>query len=123
MTNSSVVSVRGTRVVVRVALLSVVILPASLAAQQDARARDDSVWGRRLSPVVTTATRTPTSVLDAPAPVLRVDSSTIRERLPNTGADLLRELPGVDVTGVGHAGRVHRHDDAAERLLGHGVGL
>ena len=101
MTTSALVSVRGTRAVVRVALLLVVILPASLAAQQDARARDDSVRARRLSPVVTTATRTPTSVLDAPAPVLRVDSSTIRERLPNTGADLLRELPGVDVTGVG----------------------
>ena len=101
MTNSLSASVRGTRVVARVALLSVVIFPASLVAQQDARVRDDSVRARLLSPVVTTATRTPTTVLDAPAPVLRVDSATIRERLPNTSADLLRELPGVDVTGVG----------------------
>jgi hemoglobin/transferrin/lactoferrin receptor protein len=85
---------------VRAAALIVAVLPAPLAAQQDTtRARRDSA--RRLSPVVTTATRTPTSILDAPAPVLRVDSSVVRERLPNSAADLLRELPGVDVTGVG----------------------
>lgn len=103
MTNSlSVsVSVRDAQAVILIALLSIVNLPASLAAQQTARARDDSALARRLSPVVTTATRTPTTVLDAPAPVLRVDSSAIRERLPNTAADLFRELPGVDVTGVG----------------------
>ena len=78
-----------------------ILLPASLAAQRDSRPAGDSARVARISSVVTTATRTPTPLLDVPAPVLRVDSSAIRVRMPNTAGDLLRELPGVDVTGVG----------------------
>lgn len=98
MNSISSIPFRGTGPMVRLAALCLVVLSNVVPAQS---ARDDSARARRLSPVVTTATRTPTSVLDAPAPVLRLDSSAIRQRLPNSSADLLRELPGVDVTGVG----------------------
>src|SRR4051812_35469813 len=73
-------------------------IPAALVAQTTSA---DSARINRISPVVTTATRTATPLLDVPAPVLRVDSSVIRLKMPNSAGDLLRELPGVDVTGVG----------------------
>lgn len=54
-----------------------------------------------LGAVTVTATRRATEVQAVPTPVSVLDSSVIRERQPNTAADLLRELPGVDVIGTG----------------------
>jgi hemoglobin/transferrin/lactoferrin receptor protein len=54
-----------------------------------------------LAAVTVTATRTPKSVIETPAPVTVIDRSRIRERTPNTISDLFRSLPGLDVTGVG----------------------
>ncbi|MEK7240736.1 MAG: TonB-dependent receptor [Gemmatimonadota bacterium] len=54
-----------------------------------------------LGAVTVTATRRATDVQSVPTPVSVLDSSIIRERAPNTAADLLRELPGVDVIGTG----------------------
>jgi len=54
-----------------------------------------------LSTVTVTATRRATDVQAVPAPVSVLDSTILRERQPNTAADLLRELPGVDVIGTG----------------------
>jgi outer membrane receptor protein involved in Fe transport len=55
----------------------------------------------RISPVVVTATRTEKNQFDVPKPVSVLTEAEIRERTPNNPADLLRDLPGVDVTGVG----------------------
>ena len=54
-----------------------------------------------LSTVTVTATRRATDVQAVPSPVSVLDSTILRERQPNTAADLLRELPGVDVIGTG----------------------
>lgn len=54
-----------------------------------------------LGAVTVTATRRATDVQAVPTPVSVLDSTVLRERQPNTAADLLRELPGVDVIGTG----------------------
>ncbi len=55
----------------------------------------------RISPVVVTATRTEKDAFTVPKPVAVVDNVRIRERAPNNAADLFRDLPGLEVTGVG----------------------
>ncbi len=64
----------------------------------------DSTSARKatsLGAVTVTATRRATDVQAVPSPVSVLDSAVLRERQPNTAADLLRELPGVDVIGTG----------------------
>jgi hemoglobin/transferrin/lactoferrin receptor protein len=64
----------------------------------------DSTAARKstsLGAVTVTATRRATDVQAVPTPVSVLDSAMLRERQPNTAADLLRELPGVDVIGTG----------------------
>ncbi|HUQ81702.1 MAG TPA: TonB-dependent receptor [Gemmatimonadaceae bacterium] len=78
----------------------------SLGAQTPARdsaARADSARRRvtSLGQVTITATRTIKDVFDAPAAVSVIDSATLHSRLPNTPVDQFRDLPGLDVTGVG----------------------
>lgn len=51
--------------------------------------------------VVVTATRSEESTFDVPQPVSVVTAEEIREAQPDTATDLLRELPGVDVNGIG----------------------
>lgn len=51
--------------------------------------------------VTVTATRTQEDTFNVPQPVAVVTREEIAERNPNTSTDLLRELPGVDVNGVG----------------------
>ncbi len=51
--------------------------------------------------VMVTATRTEKDTFDIPNPVSVVSEEKIAEKNPNTVTDLLRELPGVDVNGVG----------------------
>ena len=54
-----------------------------------------------LPPLNVTATRTVRDIFDTAAPVSVIDALSIRIRQPNTAADLLRDLPGLDVNGVG----------------------
>ncbi len=77
-------------------LAAAVSAPAALAQQKP---MSDSA--RTLRTVTVTATRRATDVTAVPAPVSVLDSSAIRERMPNAATDLLRELPGVDVVGTG----------------------
>ncbi|MES2180030.1 MAG: TonB-dependent receptor [Gemmatimonadota bacterium] len=76
------------------------VLPAAAHAQDSSRV-SDSTRARRLGAVTVTATRTPTDLFNTPAPVNVIDSASIRERQPNTAADLFRNEPGLDVNGVG----------------------
>ncbi len=55
----------------------------------------------RLSPVNVTATRTARDVFNTPMSVTVLGDEMIRERTPNGAADLFREVPGLDVIGVG----------------------
>lgn len=54
-----------------------------------------------LENVTITATRTKRSTFDTPQPVTVLDSSLIREKLPNGIADLFRDVAGLDASGVG----------------------
>ncbi|MBM4188565.1 MAG: TonB-dependent receptor [Gemmatimonadetes bacterium] len=78
-------------------LLPMALTGASLAAQE----RTDTTRVSKLVPIVVTASRQPQQVARTASPVLVVDSSVIRREAPNGIADLFRNLPGVDVTGVG----------------------
>ncbi|MCP5105447.1 MAG: TonB-dependent receptor, partial [bacterium] len=51
--------------------------------------------------VTVTATRTKKDTFETPKPVSVVNRQTIEEKAPNNVTDLLTELPGVDVNGVG----------------------
>jgi outer membrane receptor protein involved in Fe transport len=62
----------------------------------------DTTRTRRILPaVVVTATRTPKSTFESPAPVSYLGSEAIREGMPNSPADLFRTVVGLDVNGVG----------------------
>jgi outer membrane receptor protein involved in Fe transport len=80
-----------------------VLVPAIAAAQQGGPATnaDSANRARSLRTVTVTATRRSTDVHDVAQPVNVLDSTVIRSKLPNTAADLLREIPGVDVIGTG----------------------
>ncbi len=79
--------------------LAALLVAGPLAAQQ--QTTDSSRAARNLDPVTITATRVKTDVHNVAPAVSVLDSTTISRRLPNTAADLLRELPGVDVIGTG----------------------
>lgn len=98
-------------------LLLVGSLPLSgigaLQAQQP-----DTAKVIRLQQITVTATRTPKPVFQTPRPVNVVDSATIREEAPNTAADLFRNLPGADVTGVGtNQSRLLIRGERGQRIL------
>ena len=85
------------------ALAWLLVAPSlALTQQPGPKARDDSTTrASALRAVTITATRHPTDVHEVAAPVSVLDSSVLRDRAPNNPADLLRELPGADVIGVG----------------------
>lgn len=84
---------------IRRALLALT-LAGPLAAQP--RQNNDSTRAKTsLDPVTVTATRVKTDIHNVAPAVSVLDSTVISRRLPNSAADLLRELPGVDVIGTG----------------------
>ena len=84
-------------------LLTSSILAAQSPSPRDSASRSDSSRRRvtSLGQVTVTATRTEKDVFDTPAAVSVIDSATLQRRLPNTPVDAFRDLPGLDVTGVG----------------------
>ncbi len=54
-----------------------------------------------LDPINVTATREEKGIFEVAAPVSVVDTLAIREQKPNNTADIIRDLPGIDVNGVG----------------------
>jgi len=73
-------------------------LSATTFFQTDSTQQDSIL---RLPTITITATRSETDVSWAPQPVSVLDWRTIRRQAPNTISDLFRNLPGVDVSGVG----------------------
>ncbi|NIM90156.1 MAG: TonB-dependent receptor [Candidatus Aminicenantes bacterium] len=51
--------------------------------------------------IIVTATRTETTVFDSPKPVSVVNQKKIEERSPNNISELMPEIPGTDMVGVG----------------------
>ena len=80
---------------------------ADVVAAQSPSTRDsiraDSARRRMtsLTEITVTATRTEKDVFDTPSAVSVIDSATLSRRLPNTPVDAFRDLPGLDITGVG----------------------
>ncbi|HZK79175.1 MAG TPA: TonB-dependent receptor, partial [Gemmatimonadaceae bacterium] len=71
-----------------------------------------------LNKVTVTATRNPKTVFRTASPVVVVDSTRIRATLPNGVAELLRESPGVDITGSGaNQGRPIIRGQRGQRIL------
>ncbi len=71
-----------------------------------------------LTSVTVTATRSPRQVILTPNPVIVVDSTRIRGSLANGAAELLREYPGVDITGTGaNQGRPIIRGQRGQRIL------
>ncbi len=86
------------------AVIGLTIASPLMAQQADPEPPDTVTQPKvpyRISPVVVTATRTERDVFTVPKPVAVVDNVQIRERVPNNAADLFRDLPGLEVTGVG----------------------
>lgn len=98
---------RGFRLVLALSA-AIVTLPFAAGAQQqvrrDSAAVADSIRAARatrLRAVTVTATRTPTRVFETPQHVTVIDSTELRELLIDTPVDVMRDLPGLDVNGVG----------------------
>ncbi|MEJ7812058.1 MAG: TonB-dependent receptor [Gemmatimonadaceae bacterium] len=83
--------------------IAAAVIAVPLAAQRQTRppARDTIPITLPSVTVIVTPTRTPKEAFDVPAAVNIIDSAAIRARQPNSAADLFREQPGLDVTGVG----------------------
>jgi hemoglobin/transferrin/lactoferrin receptor protein len=78
--------------------------PASAQEQRQGEVQDSTAKPKisyRISPVVVTATLTEKNAFEVAQPVSVLSAAQIREKTPNNAADLLRALPGLDVTGVG----------------------
>jgi len=78
------------------AVLSLAALPAVAGAQAS-----DTTKAVVIDSVTVTATRDPRDVFNVPAPVTIVDSGQLVRAIPNNTVDLFRDLPGLDINGVG----------------------
>jgi outer membrane receptor protein involved in Fe transport len=74
---------------------------SSESEQSKEKAKEDDKTPAIQHKVTVTATRTKEDTFDVPQPVAVVSRDEIMQKNPNTSTDLLRELPGVDVNGVG----------------------
>lgn len=98
-------------------LCSPAFYPAAIALAQSPAAKD-TAEATVLNKVTITATRTAKTVFRTASPVVVVDSARIRATLPNGVAELLRESPGVDITGTGpNQGRPVIRGQRGQRIL------
>jgi outer membrane receptor protein involved in Fe transport len=79
--------------------LTFVTIPVLAIAQTPPR--PDTTKATPLTEITVTATRSPKTVFRTASPVIVVDSQGIRRSLAAGPADLLRDQPGLDITGVG----------------------
>ncbi|NNK48955.1 MAG: TonB-dependent receptor [Gemmatimonadetes bacterium] len=75
----------------------------SLLSQETPQAEPDSAAAEPviMQPIAVTATRDPKELFVIAAPISVLDTVALRTIAPNTAADILKGLPGVDVNGVG----------------------
>jgi len=114
-------SIRALHLIAAAVLLSSPLLaqgPAPATPSRPAAPADSTDRVAKLAPVGITATRRETSTMRTAVPVLIVDSTVIRAEYPNGVGDLFRNLPGVDVTGVGtNQARLMIRGQRGQRIL------
>ncbi|MDH3272090.1 MAG: TonB-dependent receptor [Gemmatimonadota bacterium] len=94
-------------------------VPALVAAQtqNSAQARDTTLV-YEVDPIVVTATRGPRELSRTPRPVSVLQRRDLVQLIPNTVSDLFRNLPGLDVAGVGvNQGRPQIRGQKGQRIL------
>jgi len=107
----------------RVLLLALAlgVLPSTVAAQAPSGSTgpvDFDTLIFRVDPLVVTATRGPREASRIPQPVSVVQRRDLIQQVPNTVTDLFRNLPGLDVTGVGvNQGRPQIRGQRGQRIL------
>jgi hemoglobin/transferrin/lactoferrin receptor protein len=69
--------------------------------EPDSVAAADTLRPVILKPLAVTATREPKDIFATAAPISVLDTVAFREQMPNTAADILKNLPGIDINGVG----------------------
>lgn len=77
------------------------MLSTALLASSPARAQDGAVW---LDGITVIGTRTEVSVQDNPASVTVIDQQQLERRAPESIAEMLRDVPGVEVVDSSAAG-------------------
>ncbi|WP_158412822.1 TonB-dependent receptor plug domain-containing protein [Hyphomicrobium nitrativorans] len=77
------------------------MLSAAVVASSPARAQDGAVW---LDGITVIGTRTEVSVQDNPASVTVIDQQQLERRAPESIAEMLRDVPGVEVVDSSAAG-------------------
>ena len=73
-------------------------LGARIAETDSLPPEDEILW---MTPINVTATRVSTDVFRTPSAVTVLGREDLRDRSPDTVTDLFRDLPGLDVNGVG----------------------
>jgi hemoglobin/transferrin/lactoferrin receptor protein len=101
------------------AVFGLITLTTPAAGQaRDTAAADSARKVVKLAPIAVTATRVERAVFRTASPLLVTDAAVIREESPNGVPDLFRNLPGVDVTGVGpNQGRLIIRGQRGQRIL------
>lgn len=97
-------------------------MPRTASGQQpDSASRRDTLEARApisVAALVVTATRAPRLNFQLAAPVAVVGADEIERLAPNSAADLFRDLPGLDVNGVGPSqGRPIIRGQRGQRIL------
>ncbi len=104
---TSAIGRAGMRTITMAVLLTLFAAPTDLLGQArrgqpaDTVAADTLKKALPMRPINVTVTRSPKEIFETAAPVSVIDQLALRERTPNTAADMLRDLPGLDVNGVG----------------------
>jgi len=97
------------------------VLPSALVAQDPTpptKPADSDTLVFRVDPLVVTATRGLREASRIPQPVSVVQRRDLVRQIPNTVTDLFRNLPGLDVTGVGiNQGRPQIRGQRGQRIL------
>lgn len=114
MTSSATTGQRRAAAAAWSAAAIILCAPVAASAQESV----DSAGATVLNKVTVTATRSPKTVFRTASPVLVVDSARIRASLSNGVAELLRESPGIDITGTGtNQGRPVIRGQRGQRIL------
>jgi hemoglobin/transferrin/lactoferrin receptor protein len=91
-----------TRVLALLALgFAALAAPASVTGQEEEDELQTDTMVVAVDRITVTATRNVREVFKTPTPVSVLSQARIQDRTPNNAADLFRDVPGLDVNGVG----------------------
>ena len=102
----------------QVLISSLLLLPSLGLAQTQAVTPSDTGKATVLKEITVTATRAAHPLFRVPNPVVVLDSARIRRSLAVGFAELMREEPGLDMTGTGtNQGRPEIRGQRGQRIL------